>query len=101
MSLKTDLNSIVDSQKVKVSIPDLPAVTEDEHIRTGGAVDVVNNTGNIVGPLTLEILTYKPDPILIQANNGDFYEYEVETAKIIDANDKEFLIDEIIYPTPP
>ena len=98
MSSAEDINSIVKIKKIKAPLSNLTVVQEVSPVRSDP-----DNEGDkpvvLQPPLTIEVIDYDSTAdITIQANNGDFVVKKANTAKIIDANGEEYLIDTITYP---
>ena len=101
MSMTDDINSIIKIKKIKQGLPGLPS-RENINSNRGASDELSDDSGSgLDAPLTLEILTYDDAAdVIIQATNGTFTIKTAETAKVIDANGKEFAIDTIIYAVP-
>ncbi len=103
MSTTKEINSIVKIKKIKQKLPTLGPRSEINHVRGGGELAVPENTGQLESPIIFTALTYDDTKdVIIEDTSAVLHTIKtVATAKIVDANGKEILIDEVIFTPPP
>ncbi len=103
MSISSEINSLVKIKKIKKELDTLPTpapISTQKGYSSGSGTDEV--TSGLVGPLALEILTYD-DTVDIDFKDTSDTTHTLKTAataKIIDANGDEYIIETITYADP-
>ncbi len=103
MTLAEEINSIVKTKKIIQSLPTLPAQIGIDSVNGGSGLEEDDDSSSgLVAPLTLEILTYDDTADIDFKDTTDTTHTlkTAATAKIIDANGDEYIIETITYADP-